>query len=328
MKYNLIIIILFLVCACKPKPELKLQVNSAPTLSVKYDNKYYSFFEVNILNEDKSPTGLTKKYFYILSDDFKIENKIDLPENVDENYIDLFANHDSIFIKNYYDTTSFYLDEENQKWKEINSTDDVVFEDDKYYITALDFGEWGSRIWFKDKKTNVEYETSSSFAPEVIKLDGAYYIITDKNVDVVANPHKLKLSTRKSAYSYLRKDPYKLFSYDGYSRQGITELYEGDFMIAESRKFFIVKSFIKNKQLKHIIADDGKLLIATIEDGKLKLISTIGDNMYVYSGTGYYRNRNLNQALAFYSPSKKAYGYIEIKNGHVLLHYLKNLKSH
>lgn len=327
MKLPLIIIIVFLVCACKHKPELKLPVNSAPTAAVKYNDKYYSFFEVDSLNKDGSSTGLTKKYFYILSDDLKIENKIDLPANVDGNYNDLFVSHDSILIKNYHTTTSFYLDEENQKWKEIKFADDVVFEDEDYYITALDFGEWGSRIWFRDKKTGVVYEMASYFAPEIAKLNGAYYIITNTNIDIVINPHKLKISTKKSRYNYLRKDPYKLFSYNGYPNQGVTKVYEGDALKAESGKFFIAKSFIKNGQLQYIVAEDCKVYIATINKGKLISTSILDEEMYIYSSPGFFRNRYLNQALAFYSATNKVYGYIEIKKGNLALHYLKSLKA-
>lgn len=60
--------------------------------------------------------------------------------------------NDSIIAKSCtgkYETYFFNLKKES--WQQIKEADDVLYEDDDYYITSIDYGEGGYTTWFKDK---------------------------------------------------------------------------------------------------------------------------------------------------------------------------------
>jgi hypothetical protein len=162
--------------------------------SVKYDGKYYCFFGT------KSPYGGSTKRLYILSENGNVEQIVDMPKIISERYYsDLFVKNDSIIVKDYYDKSSFYFDTKKSEWITINDVDDLVYEDDKFYVTYLDFGEWGGTMWFKDKKTNKEYEVASS-VPIINKLNDIYYVTHGRNVIAIENP--LSLKSCEPDYSY------------------------------------------------------------------------------------------------------------------------------
>ena len=136
---------------------LTIDVKGSLGQIIKFQNNYYCFFDRSNPYSSKS-----FKDFYILTSGGEIIQKIDVPEKLSSLYYDMHVRNDSIITKEYYDHYTFYLDLEKSEWVEINEVDDLVFEDENYYVTHLGFGEFGSTVWFKDKNTKKEYEFSST----------------------------------------------------------------------------------------------------------------------------------------------------------------------
>jgi hypothetical protein len=113
---------------------------------LKYKNRYYCKHYNNVNPEIDDIAGI-----YIIDKNGDIDSTNNTSySNFDRE--DFHASHDSVLCSSYYNDTDFYLNEENKEWVSIKKADDVIFEDNDYYVTTLNYGEWGSATWFKDKK--------------------------------------------------------------------------------------------------------------------------------------------------------------------------------
>lgn len=56
--------------------------------------------------------------------------------------------------------------------------DSVFFQDENYYARRACSGEWGGSIWFKNKRTGIEYSCSAT-CPVIINKIGEKYIVTN-----------------------------------------------------------------------------------------------------------------------------------------------------
>jgi hypothetical protein len=107
---------------------LKPYVNTASltffTHAIKYNEKYYCFFKENYASNDSKFSN----HFFILSKDGIIEQKIILPNLLQNTYyFDLFVLNDSIYIKESENNRTFYLDNQKNELIEISEVDDVIF---------------------------------------------------------------------------------------------------------------------------------------------------------------------------------------------------------
>ncbi|MXN91234.1 hypothetical protein GR160_08330 [Flavobacterium sp. Sd200] len=238
---------------------------------------------------------------------------------------DIFIHNDSVIIKSYYDPEAFFLDEKNEKSVSVKTVDDVVFEDDEYYVTSLDYGEWGSATWFKDKKTGVEYEAAGFLTPEILKFKGSYYLISPNEVNVIDDPKKLENIGKGNYKRFLGKNGIRVFyerSVRGYDK-GIRNLYRGDITYERTDDFCFGPTFIHNGSIRFIVNDNNKEYIAKIENGKIIPVATIADSIYSTRYDNNYRNLYLNKTIAFAMKNKKLFGQLEVKDGKIYMHYFK-----
>lgn len=289
------------------KPATKVELTHA----VKHKDIFYCFF--NEVKKDNSRRDI--KFFFIFSEKGDNLRKIEVPTEIQNTvYYDLFLRNDTIFTKTYMDSETFYFDRDKQKWRNTSEVDDMIYEDDRFYFTYLDFGEWGSTTWVKDRQTNTEYELSSS--GEIInRVDSIYYITSGLRILKIDDPTELKRSNSDYLYEDIRK---KDHSEGTSSLQGAeivfkdTTFSEWDWIDKEP-KLRIATSFVRDNKLYHICVDSTKTLIAELENGQMKPIQKIESKLSFFDW--YYSHRSKiqkdgSQLLKFKTNNK--FGIMEI----------------
>lgn len=289
------------------KPATKVELTHA----VKHKDIFYCFF--NEVKKDNSRRDI--KFFFIFSEKGDNLRKIDIPKEIQNTvYFDLFLRNDTIFAKTYMNSKTFYLDKDKQKWEKTSEVDDMIYEDDKFYFTYLDFGEWGSTTWVKDKQTGNEYELASS-GEIVNRIDSTYYITSSLRILKIDNPAKMKESSSSYLYEVIRKNDH---AEGTNSLQGAEIIFEDTTFsewdwIDKEPKLRIVTSFVRENKLYHLCVDSTKTFIAEIENGQMKPLQKIDSKLSFFDWYYSYRNkiqRDGNQLLKFKTHNK--FGMLEI----------------
>lgn len=265
--------------------------------------------------------------FYIIDATYNLKKAVGIPEY--ENLGDksnMYVRHDSIVVKSAYNNSSSYLDEKNMKWETIKTTDDVVFEDNDYYVTSLDYGEWGAATWFKDKKTGIEYEIAGILPPEIKKFKGDYYLISPSEINIVEDPKLLQNVGRGVYKSYLGVDKIGAFYSRGhfYRNEGFKNIFRRKITYEIEKSFHIGFSFIHNNSICFVVSDSVKTYIAKAVGKKLLPVAIIGNNLQTVKHSSQYRNSYLNKTIKFYNTANELSGLMEIKDDKILMHYFRN----
>lgn len=282
-----------------------------PTHAVKHKDLFYCFF-----NEVKKGNyGQDIKFFFIFSEKGDNLRKIEVPKEIQNTvYFDLFLRNDTIFAKTYINSKTFYFDRDKQKWENTSKVDDMIFEDDRFYFTYIDFGEWGSTTWIKDKQTAVEYELASS-GEIVNRIDSTYYITSGLRILKIDNPAKMKASNSNYLYEGIKKKDY---SEGTNSLQGAeiifkdTTFSEWDWINKEP-KLRIATSFVRENKLYHVCVDSTKTFIAELKGGQMKPIQQIDKKLSFFDWYYSYRSKmqkDGSQLLKFKKNNK--FGIMEI----------------
>ncbi len=307
----------------KLKQITKPAVNISLKNAVKFNNKYYCIINETPLTE---PSWNTNK-FIIISDEGDFVKEVELPDKfIKTFYTDLFIYNDRVTIKDYYTSNTFYLDTIQYKWIETEEADDLIYEDEGFYITYMDFGEWGSTTWFRDKKTNKEYDVYGF--SNVFRLNGDFYFITYGKVNKLKDISKLKLSKEDYYYKKIKNgsalekqffgsinEPelitcFQDTNYDRYSRRNYTS---------------IMTSFIANNKLYHVCSDSTKKYIGYVSNKNIILIDTLPDDILMFNLDNSYRCRiqkDNSQIIKFnHKGDKNQFGFIEIKDDNIKIRY-------
>lgn len=289
------------------KPATKVELTHA----VKQKDIFYCFF--NEVKKDNSRRDI--KFFFTFSEKGDNLRKIEVPNEIQNTvYYDLFLRNDSIFAKTYMDSKTFYFDRENKKWKKTQEVDDMIFEDDEFYFTYLNFGEWGSTTWIKDKQKEKEYELASS-GEIVNRVDSAYYITSALRILKIDNPAKMKEPKSDYRYEVIKK---KDHAEGTNSLQGTEIIFEDttfsewDWMSKEP-KLRIVTSLTHQNKLYHLCVDSTKTFIAVLENGQMKPIQQIDKKLSFFDWHYSYRSKiqkDGTQLLKFKANNK--FGIMEI----------------
>lgn len=306
------------------KDIMKPGIRVSLTHAVKYHNKYYCFF-----NDQPLFAYNDTNRFFIFSDQGKFEREINIPYDfLIGFYQDLFIYNDRIILKNHYsEHKTYYLDTINFKWEEIEEVDDIIYEDKDYYVTFLDYGEWGYATWFKDKSTNKEYITSI-YSPIINKINNDYYLTTGKSVYKINDFKRLPICEEKGYY--LKEKIKKGETPPEYSSNEALDIIFKDTSDDEYSlvtKFNIATSFVNNNQLYHIYNDRGRYYIGYISDRKMIPIYSFDTNIHIFSRHNSYRckiQKNKSQLLKFETNSENQYGFIEIMDNKINITYLNH----
>ena len=298
-----------------------VDIKGEMTHAFKYNDKFYILFQQRILKYG----GYEKRWLYVFSNG-EIEKIIDCPKKMDCVYLDFYVKNDSIILKPYMDKQCYYLDVQNYTWKELEETDDLIFEDEKFHVYSLDFGEWGGKTWFKDKKTGIEYLIEST-TPLINKIDTTYYLTSSHQVLKIENPLQLNKCDDDVSYKNIRENG-KYYSWYGESI-GFDVVYKDttynyfDFSYHPR----IVSSFVLEKELLHIYETDSATYIAKIENGSMKIIQEIGGKLDFYNWYYSYRCKNLNgnnELLKFCTKDEQLFGLMEVVGNKIFMYYFSN----
>jgi len=297
-----------------------VDIKGEMTHALKYHDKFYVLFE------QKVKFATTKSWLYIFTNG-NIEKIVDFPKGLNTVYLDFFVKKDRIVLKPYMNMQNYCFDTKNYKWKKIDKADDLIFEDKNFYVYSLDFGEWGGKTWFKDKKTGIEYAIESR-TPLVNKIDTTYYLTNGLIVKKIDNPLKLNKCDDDVTYENIEKDAKYTYWYGkpiGFDivYKSLTTSYNFDF----SYKPYIVTSFVFQNELLHIYETDKETYIAIIENKKIRVIQKIANNLRFYNWHYSYRCKNLNgnnELLKFKTEDEKLFGLMEIIDNTIFIQYLKN----
>jgi len=298
-----------------------VDIKSEMTHALKYHDKFYILFQQRVLKYG----GYEKRWLYIFSNG-KIEKIVDCPKKMDAVYLDFFVKNDSIILKPYMDKPFYYFDTHNYAWKEIDKADDLIFEDEKFYVYSLDFGEWGGKTWFKDKNTGIEYAIEAT-TPLVNKIDTTYYLTNGFIVKKIENPLKLNKCDDDVTYENIKKDAKYTYWYG--KPIGFEIMYQdttNDYFNF-SYKPHIVSSFVWQNELWHIYETDKATYIAKIENNKIKTIQKIGNSLRFYNWVDSYRCKNMNgnnELLKFQTKGKQLFGLMEVIDNNVFVQYFTN----
>jgi hypothetical protein len=299
------------------KPATKVELTHA----VKHKDIFYCFF--NEVKKDNSRRDI--KFFFIFSEKGDNLRKIEIPKEIQNTvYFDLFLRNDTIFAKTYMDSKTFYFDRARQKWEKTSEADDMIYEDDRFYFTYLDFGEWGFTTWVKDKQTKMEYELASS-GEIVNRVDSVYYITSGLRVLKIDNPTELKKSNSDYLYEDIRQ---KDHAEGTNSLQGAEIVYkdttfsEWD-LIEKEPKIRIATSFVRENKLYHICVDSTKTFVAELENGQMKFIQKIESKLSFFDW--YYSHHSKtqkdgSQLLKFKTNNK--FGIMEINRQDINIYRL------
>lgn len=256
------------------------------THAVKYQNDFYCFFEE--VKEDNSRREI--KFCFVFSDNGENLKKIEVPDAIQNtNYYDLFVKNNRVFAITYMDKKTFYFDIEKSKWIKTKDADDLIFEDEKFFVYSLDFGEWGGKTWFKDKKTGSEYAIEAR-TPLINKIDTSYYLSSSYNVLKIDNPLDLNKCNNDITYENIEKGA-KYASWYGKPLG-----FEIVFHATTSRSYFdnsynprIVSSFVLKNELFHIYETDTVTYIAKAKGNSIEPIQKVGNELRFYDPEYSYR---------------------------------------
>lgn len=303
------------------KDTILVNVNGEMTHALKFQNKHYVLFQQQFLKYGSSG----KRWLYIFSNG-KVEKFFECPKELQTPYIDFYVKNDSLIIKPYMDGQSYLFNHKNDKWNKISYTDDLIFEDENFYIYSLDFGEWGGKTWFKDKKTNLEYAVDAT-TPLVNKIGTAYYLSNSFKVVKIKNP--LELSRCENDFTYENvKENHNYYTWE-IKPLGIENVYKDsifDFLDTEYRPY-IVSSFVFKNELVHLYETDSVTYLARIKNNKIEPFEKIENNMSFFNW--HYSNRcknvkGTNELVKFKNEKKNSEGILEIIDTKIIITYFIN----
>ena len=301
----------------KTQPIINVRMNT----SALYKGKYYCVF-----NEDCVYPRISdaRKHLFFFTIGEKM-GEICLPkELLSSYYFDLFVQDNMLLLKDYYTHNTYFLDTNKQVFKKQKEVDDVIYEDSLFYVTYLDYGEWGCTTWFHEKKTGNEYELA--YGGYIInKLNDAYYLITSSSVIKIDDPHKLVKVRQNRKYKKAKKG--KLKFYEG------SKYFEGAEMIFEDTTYYpflfnsgvitINTSFVQNNRIYFICTDSSTTFIAVLKDKKFVPIKFFDKKMLIVNNYYSYRNKiNENRQLLNFVCEDDSYGLIDINPPEINIHYL------
>ena len=163
--------------------------------------------------------------------------------------------------------------------KDINDfvkNDTAFFQDEDYYVRRICSGEWGGSIWFKNKKTGIEYSSSATCPVIVNKIGGKYYV-TSTLAHICGFSEVLKINHPDSMEIFqLPKPRYKKGKkYYRYVGDDESKSKKGTELLVDTICARILISFPFDNQLYHIVSDNKMTYLGKIENKKLAKIDTI-----------------------------------------------------
>lgn len=173
----------------------------------------------------------------------------------------------------------FINDSSQFKTKEdFRKQDSTFFEDENYFVRKTCSGEWGGTIWFKNKRSGIEYSCGAT-CPVVVNKVNAKYIVTSTLAHMSGFSEILEISNPDSLAIFKLPKPigengkskiYLIGDDESHSKKGVNQL-------LDSVGVLTIASFPFDGQLFHIVTDFRKTFIAKIESKMFVTLDTISN---------------------------------------------------
>ena len=235
---------------------------------VLFHDNFYGMFSYGSLNNSR-----TSMKMIVFSQKGKLIEEICFPKGI-QNISDynLVVQEGSLFAKeNQFEKVNLVLDEYIAEFKPTEKKELKFYQDELYDIYAICNGEWGGTIFFKDKKTNENYEAASTCPIVINKINNEYYV-TNILDHLAFSASVLKIS-----------DPAELESsnLNFESREG--SLYnKGVELLLDIFDVDIATSFVVDDQLFHLYTDENGTYVGKIEKGEMRPISKFNFTFYAH----------------------------------------------
>ncbi|TCI85110.1 hypothetical protein [Tenacibaculum sp. M341] len=193
------------------------------------------------------------------------------------------------------------------------------YSDEQYLVRKTCCGEWGGAIWFKNKRTGIEYSCAATCPKSISKYQGKYIVSTSLNhgsgsssiLEIVA-PEKMEVFVKPKPRNEIFKPPYYIWEIQPKSQKGVKELW------SDYGGVMIYFSFLYKEKLYHIVEKDGKTYIAILnEEKQMKILDKISDKR-IWSHYDLIRLGD-NHIFQFLGQRSVIKGYIEIIDNNVNL---------
>jgi len=311
MNRSFIILHLLIFTLCNGQDKMFKVVKDTTFINIKgqlsssllYNDKYYSFFE----EENPISTKPTKK-FYVLSRKGNIEREINVPAEIErEFYYNIHLRNDSIIVTTDFYKSTLLLDIKKYEWIKIKSKEKFIYEDSNYFVSTTDSGEWGSTLYFEDKRTKRLYECMS-INPIVVNLIDNKYFITCYLKHMFGQTWIIEIDDPlKMSFVTSRREPYHE------SKSSI-----GQEVIFDSVNYYIPTSFVYNNELFHLYKANKRVFVGQLQNNKMINISDLKDDLSL----SLQQFSDKRQFLIFHTMKNNVYGYMEIIENKILIHYL------
>lgn len=200
---------------------------------------------------------------------------------------------------------------------------DLFYEDDHYGVRITCRGEYGGSIWFKNKRSKIEYSCSATCPVSINNIDGSYivsyslsHLSGTSGIIEIDDPELLEVfelpKPKEEKFGVVIRHG---TDYESKSKQGANTLWSGVGTI-------IITSFIVKHQLYHIIQnEEGNTFLATLENDNMKPLTSISENEF-WKNEGMTIVIDRDHFITFFTTSKTS-GYVEIKENKISVYRVR-----
>jgi hypothetical protein len=220
--------------------------------------------------------------------------------------------------------------------------DSAFFQDENYYVRRTCSGEFGGSIWFRNKKTEIEYSCSATCPVTVNKIDNNYIVTTSlshfrgfSSVFLIENPDSMDIFQEPENKRVVNKCGLKKWRI---STTGFRKVYygftggdlesksiKGRRSLVDTIGVNILFSFPYNDQLYHIVSDFNTLYLSKLERNVLLTVDTIFKGLHnltkVIDGSRHHYNTSgfvtKDNSYVVLFENSGLVGYIEIKDNKI-----------
>lgn len=189
------------------------------------------------------------------------------------------------------------------------------YEDEKFVVRQTCFGEFGGAIYFKDKKTKVEYFCTATCAVAVNKINNKY-IVTTTLAHMDGNSGIIEIEEPKFMAKVIAKKNDKtkvqyVGDQESNSSIGTKDLF-GAFRLE------IVASFEFREKLYHITTDYKKTYLSEIIENKIVNLDLILENSIWSYEPNQFRTKD-NHIIVFFK-NQITNGYLDIYKNQIKIY--------
>lgn len=262
-------------------------------------------------------------------------SSVDCPINPSLKNLALFNRSDSLILMARSSNTSIYYDMEyeeddsisfsvndeiehprdycfdfiSKKWVETSEASDIMYEDNRYSVSYLDFNDYqlASYLVFNDKKTNKLYPYQGAMG-RLLCLDNMYYVISHNQVDCINTPHK--------GYQWEEEDLALMYYQNKCSKPNtMIQLKVHQQEIPKSNFIYtpmIITGFGIDKHLYLVVCDETGLYIAAYIDGIIhkEFVVSNNNNLKLYES----HNTGREQRGSLHAPDASFVQLLDYQN--------------